>query len=269
MDYQHLDIERNGRVATLWLNRPDKRNAMSEDMWDDIPKAMADLEDDDAVRVIVVAGRGPAFCVGIDINMLAGLQPSGDSKADANRKLYETIHRLQETNSVFARSAKPVIAAVHGYCLGQGVNLISACDIRLASADAQFSIRETRLGIVADVGALQRLPGVIGAGHLAELAFTGKDIDAARAKDIGLVNDTYTDQISLMEAAYELAGEIAANSPLTVSGVKKVLAANDGRTVDEGLEYVAQWNSSFLMSNDLMEAISAFVEKREPDFKGS
>jgi enoyl-CoA hydratase len=269
MDYQHLDIERSGPVSTLWLNRPDKRNAMSEDMWDDIPKAMADLEADDTVGVIVVAGRGPAFCVGIDISMLAGLQPTGDSQAEANRKLYETIRRLQETNSVFARSAKAVIAAVHGYCLGQGVNLISACDIRLASADAQFSIRETRLGIVADVGALQRLPGIIGAGHLAEFAFTGKDIDAARAKDIGLVNNVYADQSGLMEAAYELAEEIAANSPLTVSGVKKVLAANDGRTIDQGLEYVAQWNSSFLMSNDLMEAISAFVEKREPDFKGN
>lgn len=269
MGYQHLEIETNDHVATLWLNRPEKRNAMSKDMWDAIPKAVVDLNADDTIRVIVVAGRGPAFCVGIDIDMLAGLQPTGDSQAEANLKLYDDIRRLQETNSVFARSAKPVIAAVHGYCLGQGINLISACDIRLASTDAVFSIRETRLGIVADVGALQRLPGIIGAGHLAELAFTGKDIDAARAKDIGLVNDMYADQASLMEAAYELAEEIAANSPLTVSGVKKVLAANDGRTVDEGLEYVAQWNSSFLMSNDLMEAINAFMEKRKPDFKGN
>jgi len=269
MGYQHLEIETEGHVATLWLNRPEKRNAFSEDMWTDIPRAMADLIADATVRVIVVAGRGTTFCVGIDINMLAGLQPTGDSQAEANLNLYDTIRRLQKTNSVFARSAKPVIAAVHGYCLGQGVSLISACDIRLASADASFSIRETRLGIVADVGALQRLPGIVGAGHLAELAFTGKDIDAARAKDIGLVNDVYPDQDTLMKATYELAAEIAANSPLAVSGVKKILAANDGRTVDEALDYVAQRNSSFLMSNDLMEAISAFMEKREPDFKGN
>ena len=269
MGYQHLEIETEGHVATLWLNRPEKRNAFSEDMWTDIPRAMADLGTDATVRAIVVAGRGTTFCVGIDINMLAGLQPTGDSQAEANLNLYDTIRRLQKTNSVFARSAKPVIAAVHGYCLGQGVSLISACDIRLASADASFSIRETRLGIVADVGALQRLPGIVGAGHLAELAFTGKDIDAARAKDIGLVNDVYPDQDTLMKATYELAAEIAANSPLAVSGVKKILAANDGRTVDEALDYVAQRNSSFLMSNDLMEAISAFMEKREPDFKGN
>ncbi len=269
MGYQHLELEKDGHIATLWLNRPEKHNAMSEDMWVDIPTAMAELDVDDSVRVIVVAGRGPAFCVGIDINMLAGLQPTGDSQAEANLKLYETIRRLQETNSVFAKSPKPLIAAVHGYCLGEGINLISACDIRLASSDAVFSIRETRLGIVADVGALQRLPGIIGSGHLAELAFTGKDIDATGARDIGLVNDIYADQTSLMEAAYELAGEIADNSPLTVAGVKRILAANDGRTVDEALDYVAQWNSSFLMSNDLMEAINAFMEKREPDFKGN
>jgi len=267
--YQHLELEKDGHIATLWLNRPEKHNAMSEDMWVDIPTAMAELDVDDLVRVIVVAGRGPAFCVGIDINMLASLQPTGDSQADSNKKLYDTIRRLQETNSVFAKSPKPVIAAVHGSCLGEGINLISACDIRLASSDAVFSIRETRLGIVADVGALQRLPGIIGSGHLAELAFTGKDVDAARARDIGLVNDVYPDQPSLMKAAYELAGEIADNSPLTVSGVKRILAANDGRTVDEALDYVAQWNSSFLMSNDLIEAISAFIEKREPDFKGN
>jgi enoyl-CoA hydratase/carnithine racemase len=269
MGYQHLEIEEDGHIATLWLNRPEKRNAMSKDMWVDIPKAMADLDADKSVRVVVLAGRGPAFSVGIDISMLAGLQPEGDSQAASSLKLYDTIRRLQETNSVFARSSKPVIAAVHGYCLGEGINLVAACDIRLASSDAVFSIRETRLGIVADVGALQRLPGIIGSGHLAELAFTGKDIDATRARGIGLVNDVYPDHASLMKAAYELAGEIAANSPLTVSGVKKVLAANDGRTVDEALDYVAQWNSSFLMSNDLMEAISAFIEKREPDFKGN
>jgi enoyl-CoA hydratase len=269
MGYQHVEIETEGHVATLWLNRPEKRNALSEDMWVDIPKAMTELEADDSIRVIVVAGRGTTFCVGIDINMLAGLQPTGESQADANLKLYDTIRRLQKTNSVFARSSKPVIAAVHGHCLGQGINLISACDIRLASSDASFSIRETRLGIVADVGALQRLPGIIGAGHLAELAFTGKDIGSARAKDIGLVNDVYLDRDALMKATYELAAEIAVNSPLTVSGVKKILAANDGRTVDEALDYVAQWNSSFLMSNDLMEAINAFMEKRQPDFQGN
>jgi len=256
-------------VATLWLNRPEKLNAMSADMWEDIPKAVAELNDDTAVRVIVVTGRGKAFSVGIDITMLAGLQPDDGSPAEQSRKLYETIRRLQETNSCFAASPKPVIAAIHGYCLGEGINLATACDMRLASADAVMSVRETRMGLVADVGVLQRLPGIVGDGHAAELSFTGKDIDAARAKEIGLVNDVFPDVDSLRDGTRRLAMEIASNSPLVVSGIKTVLAANRGRTVDQALDYVARWNSAYLISNDLTEAVTAFFEKRDPEFTGT
>lgn len=269
MGYQHLEIEIDSHVATLWLNRPEKRNAMSEDMWADIPSAMSDLDSDDSVRVIVLAGRGPAFTVGIDINMLMGLQPTGDSQAQANLALYEKILELQGTISAFANSPKPVIAAVHGYCLGAGMDLITACDIRLASSDAVFSIRETKMGLVADVGTLQRLPGIVGPGVTAEMAYTGADYSAEWARSKGLVNEVYDGLDELTEATADLAHAIAANSPLVTMGIKKVLAAADGRTVDEALDYVAQWNSSFLLSNDLMEAVAAFMEKRSPDFKGN
>ena len=269
MGYQHLEIETDERVATLWLNRPEKRNALSEDMWADLPAAMADLDDDNSVRVVVLAGRGPAFSVGIDLNMLTELHTGGESSADSNMKLYQTIQRLQRTITCLAKSPKPVIAAVHGYCLGAGVDLITACDIRLAAADAVFSVRETRMGLVADVGSLQRLPSIVGSGVTAEMAYTGGDFDANWAKHRGLVNKVYEDHEAVMEAALQLAKDIAANSPLVTQGIKKVLAAADGQTVEEALDYVAHWNSSFLMSNDLMEAISAFMEKREPDFKGN
>ncbi len=269
MGYQHLEIEQDGHVATLWLNRPEKLNAMSADMWDDIPAVMAELDGEDSVRVVIVAGRGPAFTVGIDINMLAGLQPEGASHAERSKETYELIKRLQETNSSFANSPKPVIAAIHGYCLGEGINLITACDIRLAAEDALISIRETRMGLVADVGVLQRLPAIVDAGQVAELAFTSKDITAARAAEIGLVNHVYPDHESLMAGTRDLALEIAENSPLVVSGIKKVLAANRGRTVDQALDFVAQWNSAYLFSNDLHEAVAAFIEKRQPDFKGN
>jgi enoyl-CoA hydratase len=161
-----------------------------------------------------------------------------------------------------------VIAAVHGYCIGGGVDLIAACDIRLASADAIFSVREAKVAIVADLGSLQRLPRIINAGHLAELAFTGKDIDANRAREIGLINDVATDAEGVLKAAHELAFEIAANSPIAVQGTKQVLAANDGRTVAEGLEYVATWNAGQLASDDLVEAMMAFMERRPANFKG-
>jgi enoyl-CoA hydratase len=269
MGYEHLEIEHAGNVATLWLNRPEKRNALSKDMWVDIPEAVRELETDDRVRVIILAGRGPSFSVGIDIAMLATLQPEGRSAAEANLALYRTILRLQETASCFANASKPVIAAIHGYCLGAGLDLIAASDLRVAAADAVFSIRETRMGLVADVGSLQRLPTIIGAGALAEMAYTGADFDANWALDEGLVNHVDDDRERMMESALGLAGLIAANSPLVVAGIKKVLAAADGRTVEQALDYVAQWNSSFLLSNDLMEAIAAFSEKRDPDFSGS
>lgn len=269
MGYQHIEIDQDGHVATLWLNRPEKLNAMSADIWADIPAAMESLDADDSVRVVIVAGRGEAFTVGIDLNMLASLKPSGSSAAEENMQVYEKVKELQNTATAFAISPKPVIAAVHGYWLGGGMDLITACDIRLASRDAIFSVRETRMGLVADTGVLQRLPAIVGPGHTAELAFTGEDIDAARAKEIGLVNDVFDDPETLLDAAKTLAGEIAGMSPLVTKGVKKVLAANNGRTVDEALDFVAQWNASFLFSNDLMEAMNAFVEKRDPDFKGN
>jgi enoyl-CoA hydratase len=268
MSYQHLAIEKNGAIATLWLNRPTKLNALSADMWEDIPRAVAELEEDTEVRVIVVAGKGDAFTVGIDVGMLASLAPEGRSQAAANKALYGKIRELQHAFSVFAESDKPVVAAIHGYCLGAGMDLVTACDIRLCSSDAVFAIRETRMGLVADVGTLQRLPGIIGSGHVAELAFTGADIDATRADEIGLVNRVEPDARSLMESAMDLAQRMADNSPLVLGGVKRVLQANRGRTVEEALDFVAHWNSAYLLSNDLFEATAAFAEKRKPEFSG-
>jgi len=269
MGHEHLEIDTEDHVATLWLNRPEKLNALSEDMWADIPEAVAELDADQRIRVIILAGKGRAFTVGIDVKMLATLQPSGPSPAKANLLIYSEIKKMQQTVSSLADTGKPVIAAIHGYCLGAGANLISACDIRLASADSQFSIRETKMGIVADIGALQRLPGIVGNGVTAEMAMTGADFTAEWALAKGLVNRVFDDRDSLMAGARALAGEIASNSPLVTQGIKRILQANDGRTIDQALDYMAQWNSSFLVSNDFMEAINAFMEKRDPDFTGT
>lgn len=269
MGYEHLTIERRDGVGWLWLDRPDKLNALSEDMWSGLTDAVGELADDEAVRTVVVAGRGSAFTVGIDLEMLTTLQPEGRSQAEMKRKLYREIKRLQETMTAFTDCPKPVIAAIHGYCLGAGMDLITACDIRLATGDAVFSVRETKLALVADVGTLQRLPAVVPAGHAAELAYTGKDIDATRAERIGLVNHVYPDTETLHFAAQALGEEIAANSPLAVQGAKAVLRAGTEMSIDQALDYVALWNAAFLHSNDLMEALTARAQKRSPDFDGT
>jgi enoyl-CoA hydratase len=269
-------IDVDGHVATLWLDRPEKRNAMGPVFWDDLPVAMAALGGDTSVRVVVIAARGPHFSVGLDLVAMAGLTAPPESPGATRSSIAarawrsrQEITRLQASVTAVADCPLPVIAAVQGYCIGGGVDLVAACDIRLASADAQFSVRETKVAIVADIGSLQRLPAIIGQGHVAELAFTGKDITAARAEAIGLVNHVSADAVTVVADARFMAAEIAANPPLAVQGTKSVLAACEDRSVAEGLDYVATWNAAFLASDDLAEAMTAFVEKRAPNFTGS
>jgi enoyl-CoA hydratase len=272
-----LTIEQDETIATVWLDRPEARNAMGSDLWRDLPRAMTAVSADPEVRVVVFAAKGPHFSVGLDLKEMGGTLSGGmsgdaggraSSMAARARAGRSGVLQLQDSVTSVANCPKPTVAAVHGYCIGGGVDLIAACDIRLASADAVFSVREAKVAIVADLGSLQRLPAIISAGHLNELAFTGKDIDAERARDIGLVNDVAADAEGVVKAARELAAEIAANSPIAVQGTKAVLAANEGRTVAQGLEYVATWNAGMLASDDLVEAMTAFLEKRPPKFTG-
>jgi enoyl-CoA hydratase len=272
----------DGAVATVWLDRPDARNALGRAFFDELPALMAGLAADPTVRVVVVAARGRDFSVGLDLKEMGaalvgaaeegspdvgeGAPASPAARAAATRR---SVLGLQRAVSAVADCPKPVIAAVHGYCIGGGMDLVTACDIRLAAADAVFSVRETRMAIVADLGTLQRLPRIVGAGHVAELAMTGKDVDASRAKEIGLVNEVYPDRDTLLAGAVQLARDIAALSPLAVQGTKAVLAANEGRTVAQALDYVATWNAGMLGSEDLAEAMAAFMEKRPPRFTGA
>jgi enoyl-CoA hydratase len=268
-----LSLELDGHVATLWLDRPEKRNAMGPAFWDDLPVAMAAIADEPDVRAVVIAARGPSFSVGLDLVAMGGavMGGGGEGRTSTAARAWRSraqIVRMQASVTAVADCRVPVIAAVQGHCIGGGVDLIAACDIRLASADAIFSVREAKVAIVADIGSLQRLPAIIGQGHLAELAYTGKDIDAGRAAAIGLVNSVSADAEAVVADARALAAEIAANSPLAVQGTKAVLVAGEGRSVAEGLDYVATWNAAFLASDDLTEAMTAFVEKRPATFTG-
>ncbi len=266
--YEFFAIDRDEHIATLWLAKPERRNAMGPAFWDELPRVMDELAADDTVRVIVVAGRGPHFTVGLDLKSMGGQIAEGGGGVAGRRRLLDMILRLQGSITSVARCAKPVVAAIHGYCLGGGIDLITACDIRLAAADAVFSVRETRMAMVADVGTLQRLPAIVGKGNAAELALTGDDITAEQAHAIGLVSHVYPGQTETLAAAHALAARIAANSPLAVTGTKRVLAYCEDKSVEDGLDYVATWNAAFLASEDLGEAVAAFLEKRAPTFRG-
>jgi enoyl-CoA hydratase len=269
--YESVTVEIKDQVAQVTLVGPGKGNAMGPAFWSELPELFSALEADPEVRAIVITGSGKNFSYGLDLVAMGGLLTpmlAGDALAGPRVTFHRDLKRMQGAITAVADCRTPTIAAVHGWCIGGGVDLISAVDIRYASADAKFSVREVKLAIVADVGSLARLPLILNDGHLRELALTGKDIDAARAEKIGLVNDVYDDPEATLAAAHATAAEIAANPPLTVNGVKDVLDQQRIAAVSESLRYVAAWNAAFLPSKDLTEGISATFEKRPPQFKG-
>jgi enoyl-CoA hydratase len=269
--YESVTIETKDQVATVTLIGPGKGNAMGPAFWSEMPEVFAELDADRDIRAIVITGSGRNFSYGLDLPAMGGTLSAvmtGDTSARPRAEFHSEILRMQRAISCVADSRTPTIASVHGWCIGGGVDLISAVDIRYASADAKFSVREVKLAIVADVGSLARLPLILSEGHLRELALTGKDIDATRAEKIGLVNDVYPDADATLAAAQATAAEIAANPPLTVHGVKDVLDQQRISRVSESLRYVAAWNSAFLPSKDLTEGITATFEKRQPEFRG-
>jgi len=273
-----VQVDFADHIAVVWLDRPEKRNAMAPDFWIEFPEIMEAIGGDPAVRAIVIAARGESFTVGLDLMafgpaVMAGdiAAISGDQSPSQVAKRLNTLRQIklmQRTFSSVADNAKPVIAAIHGHCIGAGIDLTTACDMRLAAADSVFSVRETRIAMVADVGTLQRLPLIIDPGKVAELVYTGRDWGAAEALEMGFVSGVHADAAAVLEAAMKLAGQIAANSPLAVQGSKAVLNAARRYDVEKGLDTVALWNAAFLYSDDLAEAMLAFVEKRPPHYEG-
>ena len=269
--YESVTVDIEGHVAQVTLVGPGKGNAMGPAFWAEMPEVFAKLDADRDVRAIVLTGSGKNFSYGLDLPAMGGSLSGvldGGGSARPRADFHATILRMQGAINAVADCRTPTIASVHGWCIGGAVDLISAVDIRYASAEAKFSVREVKLAIVADVGSLARLPLILNDGHLRELALTGKDIDAARAEKIGLVNDVYADAEASLAAAHETAAEIAANPPLVVNGVKDVLDQQRIARVSESLRYVAAWNAAFLPSKDLTEGLTATFEKRQPEFTG-
>ena len=269
--YNFYKVEKKGSIAWVFLNRPEKKNAMGPDAWKEIIPIFADIDSDDEIRVAIIAGEGKDLTAGIDLmGMAPAIEPlkNWDMSARGKVKLFHIIFPLQDAMTCVEKCSKPVICCFHGFCIGAALDLGTACDIRLAAKDARISLREAAVSIIADVGVLQRLPYIVGQGITREMAFTAKFIDAKRALEVNLVNEVFPDKEALLKGAEKLALEIAEMAPLAVQGAKEVLNYCRGKSIADGLEYVAARSAMILPSEDLAETMAGFMEKRKPVFKG-
>ncbi len=262
---------RDGYVGFITLNRPEKRNALNLALWNAVDAAVSLAREDTEARVVLLRGAGKSFCAGLDlspdneiISTITG-QPSATQKMN----FYKSVKHIQAIHNRLESLPQPTIGLIHGHCLGAGLELALCCDIRLCSAESVFALPEARLAIITDVGGLQRLPKVVGPGHAREIAFRGHRFDAEHARAINLVNAVYPDKEALDTKGLEMALEIAANPPLAVRGAKDVFLFNEDVSMDQALDYTAARSSMIVPSEDIMEAMSAHLQKREGKFKGA
>ncbi len=269
MTYETLTVTLENNIALICLNRPDKANAMNMTMWQEIRAAFEWVDQTPEARVAILEGEGKIFTSGIDLQMMMGLGAQIQNDCDGRKResLRSVILNLQDTLSSLERCRKPVLAAVHGACIGGGIDLITCADMRYCSSDAYFTIKEIDIGMTADVGTLQRLPKLIGEGMARELAYTARKVDAAEAREIRLVNRVFDTREALRAGVLEIAAAIAAKSPLAIRGIKEMITYARDHTVADGLKYIATWNAAMLMSNDLQEAMMANMGKRAAQFK--
>jgi enoyl-CoA hydratase len=263
-----ISIRLDGAVAEVSLNRPDRSNALNEAMWQELRTAMRWADATTEVRAVVLSGAGKNFCAGIDLAMLGGVAQAVAhvDPARSREKLRRLVLDLQDCLSSIEQCRKPVLAAIQGACIGGALDMVTCCDMRYASADAVFSVREVDVGMAADVGTLQRLPRLVPEGVARELAYTGRNVEAAEAERIGLVNRAFASAEELAAGVMQIAQAIAAKSPLAIRGTKEMLNYGRDHSVADGLNYIATWNAAMLMSADLNEAMTAARERRPPAF---
>lgn len=268
-EFTTLTTELNQGVAVVRLNRADKANAMNEAMWTEIRDAFRWADSTPEVRVVVLAGNGKHFCSGIDLTMLMGVQQiiKNDCQGRANEHLRRIILELQDCLTSLEACRKPVLAAIQNACVGGGVDLVAAADMRYCSQEAYFSIKEIDMGMVADVGTLQRLPKLVAPGLVREWAYTGRRISADEAQKAGLVNRVFDTPEALEAGVMEIAREIAAKSPLSIRGTKEMLNYVRDHNTADSLNYIATWNAAMLVSQDIQAAVMASMMKQTPTFK--
>eukprot|EP01117_Protostelium_nocturnum_P008297 TRINITY_DN2964_c0_g1_i1.p1 TRINITY_DN2964_c0_g1~~TRINITY_DN2964_c0_g1_i1.p1 ORF type:complete len:276 (+),score=99.34 TRINITY_DN2964_c0_g1_i1:48-875(+) len=267
--FQLIKLEKKDKILEIILNSPKRLNSIDDQFMKEIGAAAKILEEDNEISVAIVWAEGRMFTAGLDLKSQGSvLQGDGEgSHATQSLVIYRHLKAWQKHFQSLRDCSKPVIAAIHGPCIGGGIDLITACDVRLATKDCIFSIRETKVGIVADLGTLQRIVKLTSAGFIREMAFTGSNVTASRAHHFGFVNEVYENKEAMLEAARKMAREMADNSLLILQGTKIALNYADDHTVEESLNQVALWNSAFLQSEDLIEAFSSFIQKTKPVFR--
>jgi len=264
-----FDVTESDHIAHIVLNRPDELNTMTPEFWRHLPKIVDEISDRGSSRVIVVSSTGKHFCAGMDISVFTdgGLQDDADvemGRARANFR-YQVLH-LQDTFTAFERARMPVLVAVQGGVVGGAVDMVTAADCRYATEDAWFCIEEINIGMTADVGTLQRLPKLIPEGVVREMAYTGERMPAARAKEVGLVNEVFADQSTMLDAVMGIAERIASRSPLAVHGTKEMINYTRDHSVEDSLRYMATWQTGMFQPADLMESFGARMEDRDPPY---
>ena len=260
-------------VAHIVLNRPDKRNSMIHEFWDELPTIVQSIDQNSTARVIVLSSTGPHFTSGLDTSIFGSSVESSDnpenvekSKRQRSAKLYDTIKHMQKSFTCLEQCRIPVIAAIQGGAIGGGVDLVTACDLRYMTEDGFLSIYEINIGMTADVGTFPRITHLLPEGIVKELAYTGRRISAQEAKQHGLVNEIYTDHEAMLEATMGIARQIATKAPLAVYGSKKIINYSRDHSTADSLDYISLWNASMLQPDEISEAFAAAQEEREGDF---
>ena len=264
-----FDIKIENNIARIVLNRPEAFNSMPRAFWNELPEIVRDIDDNAKARVIVVSSTGKHFTAGMDLSVFTdgdGVSASGGDPYARAEAIRQFVLTLQNTFSCFDNARIPVIAAIQGGCIGAGVDMVSACDIRYATEDAFFQIHEINIGMTADVGTFPRLCNLIPQGWVRELAYSGGRLPAAKAKEIGLVNDVFPTQEAMLAHVMELANEIASKAPVAVAGSKRMINYARDHSIGDGLDYIATWQAGMFAPPHMMEAFAAKAQKRAPKF---
>ncbi|MDG2352350.1 MAG: crotonase/enoyl-CoA hydratase family protein [Acidimicrobiales bacterium] len=266
-EYKCFDVLIEKGIATVTLNRGEKLNTMIPAFWSELPKVIDEINSSGEARVIVLASTGKHFSAGMDLAVFS--MGSGEPQAEVGRlraNLRENALHLQDSFNCLEKARIPVLAAIQGGCIGGAVDMVTACDMRYASEDAFFCIQEINIGMTADVGTLQRLPKLIPEGVCRELAYTGRRMKADEAKSVGLVNEVFSNQDSLLDGVMEIAEEIASKSPLAIWGSKEMITYSRDHSTSDSLNYIATWQSGMFQPADMKEAFQAKAENRPSEF---
>ncbi|MEQ3725727.1 crotonase/enoyl-CoA hydratase family protein [Alcanivorax sp.] len=267
-EYSSFDVVVENHIAHVQFSRPEALNSMNKDFWLELPRCLRDIETGTDARVVVISSTGKHFSAGMDLAVFSDPNgvPMGGDPGRMAENLRRVVLQLQDCLSVLEQVRIPVLAAIQGGCIGGALDLVCAADSRYCTRDAFFTIKETPLGMTADVGTLQRLPKLMPQGLVRELAYTGRKFSAQEAAEQGLVNSVYDDADSMLTAVMAIAAEIAANSPLAVSGCKEMLNFSRDHSVEDSLKYMATWQAGMFRPNDMMLTFQAQAQKQQAEY---